>query len=176
MKKVILKYGILAGSILSFVLVITQPLFRNGVLNLNNGVYVGVPSTLIAMSVVFFGIKRFRDHHRKGQITFIKAFVLGSLIVLLAAVIHGLTWEVYHNLIAPDFIEWFQNAQVEKLIKEGTNESELIKAREEMDRFAKLYKNPWVRFGFTLTETIPLGLLITLISAWILRKKEIPLA
>lgn len=45
--------------------------------------------------------------------------------------------------------------------------------RIEMENFYELYKNPLIRFGVTLTEILPVGLVLTLLSAAILRKREI---
>jgi hypothetical protein len=173
MKKVIITYGLISGVIVSAMLVITQPLFRNGTLNIDNGVYVGFTTMIIALSLIFFGIKTFRDQHLQGSITFGKAFTTGILIALTASVMYAITWEFYYNLVAPDFLEWYQQCQLDKLVKDGASETKLAEAKVEMEEMSELYKNPVFRFGFTLIEIFPVGLIITLISAGILRKKEI---
>ena len=43
----------------------------------------------------------------------------------------------------------------------------------EINNAKEMYKNPFLRFGITLSEIFPVGLVIALISAVILRKKEI---
>src|SRR5690606_32323500 len=88
MKKIVLTYGLIAGVIVSSMLVITQPLFRNGTLNIDNGVYVGFGSMIIAMSLIFFAIKSYRDQHLQGVITFGKAFKVGILIALIASLMY----------------------------------------------------------------------------------------
>ncbi len=173
MKKIILTYGLIAGVIVSIMLLVTQPLFRNGTLNIDNGVYVGFGTMIIALSLIFFGIKTFRDQHLQGTITFGKGFQVGILIALIATLIYASTWEVYFNFFAPDFMEWYQQCQVDKMVKDGASETEIAKAQEEMVGLAEMYKNPFLRFGFTMMEIFPVGLIITLVSAGVLRKKEI---
>lgn len=173
MKKIILTYGLISGVIVSVMLLVTQPLFRNGTLNLDNGMYVGFGTMIIALSMIFFGIKEFRDQHLQGTITFGKGFQVGILIALIATLIYAGTWEVYFNFFAPDFMEWYQQCQVDKLVKDGASEAELAKAQEEMLELAELYKNPFIRFGLTMMEIFPVGLIITLVSAGFLRKKEV---
>ncbi|MBX2970739.1 MAG: DUF4199 domain-containing protein [Cyclobacteriaceae bacterium] len=172
MKKIVLTYGLIAGAIVSVMLVVTQPLFRNGTLNIDNGVYVGFGSMIIAMSLIFFAIKSFRDQHLQGVISFGKAFKVGILIALVASVMYALTWEVYYNTVGQDFMEWYQQCQLDKMTKDGASEQELTDARIEMEEMAVHYKNPVFRFGFTLIEIFPVGLIFTLVSAGILRKKE----
>lgn len=173
MKKIILTYGLISGVVVSAMLLITQPLFRNGTLDLNNGVYVGFGTMIIALSLVFFGIKTYRDQHLAGIISFGKAFQVGILIAILSALLYAITWEFYFNFFAPDFAEWYKECQIDKMVKDGATEQELAKAHKDLDEFGAMYQNPFIRFGFTLMEIFPVGLIITLVSAGILRKKEI---
>jgi hypothetical protein len=56
---------------------------------------------------------------------------------------------------------------------EGATAEELEAAKKEWESFGEMYKNPAFRFMFTIfVEIFPVGLVITLISAGILRKKE----
>ena len=172
MKKIILTYGILAGVIVSAMLLITQPMFRNGMLDHVNGVYVGFTTMIIALSLIFFGVKSYRDTHLSGVITFWQAFAVGILIALVASVMYAITWDLYLRFTGTDFAAWYNQAQLDELIKEGASEQELANARVEMDKFAEMYANPFIRFGFTLIEIFPVGLIITMVSAGLLRKKE----
>lgn len=173
MKKIVLTYGLIAGVIVSSMLVITQPLFRNGTLNIDNGVYVGFGSMIIAMSLIFFAIKSYRDQHLQGVITFGKAFKVGILIALIASLMYAVSWEIYFNTVGQDFMEWYQQCRLDQMARKGASEQELNEARIGLEEMAVHYQNPVFRFGLTLLEIFPLGLIFTLASAGILRKKEI---
>jgi ethanolamine transporter EutH len=173
MKKIILTYGIISGVIVSVMLLATQPLFRNGTLDMDTGMYVGFSTMIVALSLIFFGIKSFRDQHLQGSISFGRAFTVGILIALVASVIYALSWEVYIHTVGQDFMEWYQQCRMEKLVKEGASDQELTESRAEMQSMAELYKNPIIRFGMTLTEIFPVGLIITLVSAGVLKRKDV---
>lgn len=173
MKKIILVYGTIAGIILGGMLFVTAPLFDNGTLNYNNGMYVGYATMVVSLSLVFFGVKSYRDNQQKGVITFGRAFKVGILITLLASVFYALSWEVAYHTVSKDFTEKINGYYEEELKKEITDEAKLQEQLESSRKTMELYdRNPIVRFGFTLIEVLPVGLVITLLSAALLRKKD----
>jgi len=173
MQRIILIYGLIAGAIVSGMLVISQPLLSQGIITYDNSMIVGYTSMVIALSLVFFGIKTFRDQEGKGKISFGVAFKIGILITLIASLMYAVSWEIYYNTAGGDFMEQYTSYQIKKQRESGATE-EMIKAtQKEMADFTELYKNPVIRFGMTLLEIFPVGLLITLICAALLRRKEI---
>ena len=57
--------------------------------------------------------------------------------------------------------------------KDGTPEAEIEKTQKEMTEFGEMYKNPLIRFPMTMLEILPVGVIVTLISAALLRRKEV---
>jgi hypothetical protein len=173
MKKIILIYGLIAGSIVAAMMFITMPMYNNGSLDMDSGELVGYTTMVIALSLVFFGIKSYRDNHANGSISFGKGFKVGILITLIACVMYGLAWEVSYSQIGDEFMIKMNEKYFEDMKAEGATEQELEKAKKEWESFGEMYKNPAFRFVFTMfVEIFPVGLVITLISAGILRKKE----
>jgi hypothetical protein len=128
---------------------------------------------VIALSLVFFGIKSYRDNHLNGSITFGRGFKVGILITLIACVMYCLTWEVCYNFLTPDFGEKWTAHYIENIKKSGGSEAEINAATEEMAKTWEMYENPVIRFGMTMMEILPVGIIVTLLSAALLRKKEI---
>jgi hypothetical protein len=173
MKKIILTNGLIAGVIVSIMFPITWPLMEKGILNFDNGMIFGYGSMLIAFSMIFFGVKTFRDQHQGGVITFGKAFQIGILITVIASVMYALSWEVCYHTIATDFTEKYTTRYLDKMAEEGATSVEIAAKKTEMENFNEMYKNPIVRFAFTAgMEIFPVGLLITLISAALFRKRK----
>lgn len=169
MKKTILIYGFIAGFIVGALMLATMPLWNSGVLNFDNGALVGYTTMVIALSVIFFGVKSYRDNHSGGAITFWKAVQIGMLITTIASVMYALSWEVsYDMIIADDFMQKMTDHYVAKMKAKGASAEEM----KSMESYFEWYKNPVIRFGMTLMEILPVGIVITLLSAGLLRRKE----
>ena len=169
MKKIVLTYGLIAGAIVGGMMITTMPMFEKGTLNFENGEVVGYTTMVIALSLVFFGVKSYRDNKLAGVITFGTAVKVGLLITLVASLLYALTWEVIYK---EDFIQRYNEREVVKMKEEGTTEVSLQEATKEMEKFAEMYKNPIFRFGITLMEILPVGIVISLLSAALLKKKD----
>lgn len=172
MKKIVLTYGLMAGSIVAAMMFATLPLWDSGVLNFDNGELVGYTTMVIALSMIFFGIKSYRDNYSKGSITFWDGCKIGLLITFIASLMYALAWEISYATMSGDFTKEMSDHYLEELRSGSVSPEELKKAEEEWASFSEMYKNPVVRFGVTLMEIAPVGILITLLSAGLLRRKE----
>lgn len=169
MKKIVLIYGLIAGFITVAMFFVTHP---TGEIDFENGMLVGYATMVIAFSLIFFGVKNYRDNHLAGMITFGKAFKIGILVTLVASVVYALGWEVYFNVLGQNFMEEYSKFYIDQLAKEGATAQELEAARLQMQSTSEMYKNPLIRFAMTLMEIVPVGLVVTLICAALLRKQQ----
>src|SRR5262245_13440387 len=97
MRKVILTFGLLSGALISGFMIFGFWLWeRSGKISGNE--LVGYASMVIALSMVFFGIKSYRDNYREGAIGFWKGVQVGALISLIATLMYAATWETYVQL------------------------------------------------------------------------------
>ena len=172
MKKIVLIYGSIAGVIVGGMLMGTMPLYNNGTLNHDHGLLIGYTSMVIALSLVFFGVKSYRDKYLGGKITFWKAVVMGLSISLVASIIYGIAWEICYHTVAAGYSDQMVMSYVEDLKKSGASAAEIEAGRVKMEGFKTMYENPIVRFGFTLMEILPVGLVISALSATLLRKED----
>jgi len=176
MRKVALTFGLLSGLIVSVLMVINMSLLKGGVLDFDSGAVVGYGTMIIAFSMIFFGIKSYRDNHLRGAIRFGKAFQAGLLITLIASALYVATWEIYWRTdtdLQKSFVDQYTEHTIAKMKNEAATESEIEAARKDMLEFWKMYENTFVRVGFTFMEILPVGLVITLISAAILRRRDV---
>lgn len=99
MKKVVLKFGLIAGAIVSIALLVGINLMTgpDGKADMDGGAIFGYTSMIVALSLIFFGIRSYRDGELGGQISFGKAFKIGLLITLVASVMYVVTWMVYYH-------------------------------------------------------------------------------
>jgi len=170
MSKVFLTFGLIAGLIVTILMLVSMPLMGNGTISFENGELFGYTSMIIALSMIYYGVRSFRDNHNNGVLSFGKGFQVGILIAAIAAVIYASGWEVYISTSSGDFMEQYTVQYLEQMEKEGASVTEIEEMKVEMESMAEMYKNPLIRFGMTLMEIIPVGLIITLLSAFLLKR------
>jgi hypothetical protein len=177
MKKTVWKFGLISGAVVSVALIVGFNLFAgpDGKTPTESGEIFGYTSMIVALSLIFFGIKSYRDGELGGSISFGKAFQIGLLITLVASVMYVVTWMVYyHTTEAGDtFGQQFLAQYAESLREKGMAEAEIAKEMDSQKKFMEVYdSNPLVMFGITLFEIFPIGLLISVIAGLILRTKN----
>jgi len=86
MKNTVLKYGIIAGAIVSIFMIVTMPLMDENS-DIKHSEILGYTVMLVAMSMIFIGVRSYRNNQLNGVISFGKAFVLGLYIALIASTI-----------------------------------------------------------------------------------------
>lgn len=170
MKKVVIVNGIIAGLIVSTLMVLSTVYYkRSG--EFENGMIYGYASMILAFIFIFVGVKTFRDKYNGGLISFGKAFKIGLLIALIGSSFYVLTWLIEYFYFFTDFTELYAADALAKAKAAGATEAELAKQSAEMKQFGEMYKNPFFNALITYTEILPVGLLVSLISAFFLKKK-----
>jgi amino acid transporter len=173
MKKNIIIYGLIAGIIVSILMLLSvnSMSHREGNFNYNKSLLIGYASMLIAFSLVYVGIRNYRDKYNKGIISFGKAFKIGIMIVLIASTIYVVAWLIDYFYFIPDFMEKYSAHTLDQLKASGASQVEIDKQTKEMADFATMYKNPFFNAMMTYVEILPVGLIVTLISSLILKRK-----
>ena len=172
MFKTVLKFGLISGAIAAGLMWVLMGFVGTGTINFDNGMIWGYATMVIALSLVFFGIKSYRDKNG-GQISFFKGLQIGILISLLSAICYAGSWELYYRGSGQEFLRKYNVYYLDKMKNDGASDAEVENARVESEKFMELYKNFFVRFGMTLMEILPVGVVVTVVSAALLRKRDL---
>jgi hypothetical protein len=170
MKKTILIFGLISGVISSVLMCATIPFLRDSEHG-DKGLLIGYTAIVLSFLLVFFGIRSYRDNLADGTISFGRAFSIGICITLISCVFYVVTWEILYFNFLHGFMDGYFAAQIQKA-QSTPGTSAAIHAKVAAIRHSQqLYENPFVNMLYTFIEPFPVGLLITLISAGILRRK-----
>lgn len=173
MKKIVLVYGIIAGLIVTGMMTISTGYFcTKG--DFEGGMIYGYASMILAFSMIFVGIKSFRDKHNGGIISFGKAFKIGLFISLIASTIYVIGWLINYYLFIPDFMDKYAAAMMEKAKASGMPADKLAKEAAQMAQMKEWYKNPLFIILMTYVEILPVALIVTLITSLILKRRAKP--
>jgi hypothetical protein len=173
MKQIIIKYGLIAGAIVAAFMVYGT--YKMNQADFEPSMILGYSGMLIAYVFVFLGVKNFRDKQNNGIISFGKAFKIGMLISLISATIYVGVWLIEYYCFFPDFMEKFSAMSLKNLDKTTMTAAEIKAKTDEINMFKEWYKNPILVILLTYMEIlIPIGILVPIISAVILMKKQKP--
>jgi hypothetical protein len=176
MKRVVLVFGLISGAISSAMMFLTLPFINSGAINSKNGYVIGYTAIFLSFLLVFFGIRTCREN-AGGAISFGRAFSVGILITLISCVFYVLSWEIIYFNFIPDYGDKYAARAIDTMREKGATEAAIAAKKQEMEKFKALYKNPLFNAAMTFIEPFPVGLVVTLLSAAILRKRtRIPAA
>ena len=172
MKKTVLTFGLISGVFSSVMMLLTVPFLDR--VGFDHGEILGYSLIVLSFLLVFFGVRSYRDNVAGGALTFGRALAVGLLITLISCTFYVATWELIYYKLAPGFLDKYTAHVIEKERAGGATPEQLQATAVRMEEFKRLYQNPLVNIAFTFLEPFPIGFLVSLISAGVLRRRAGP--
>ena len=170
MKKIVLTFGLISGAISAVLMSAIVPFIYK--IGFDWGTIVGYTAIVLSFLLVFFGIRSYRENVGGGYITFGRGFKVGILIVLISSICYVLTWEFVYRQWLPDFPDKYGSYVLEKARAKGASPAELAEQEKEINNMKWILQSPLLSAGVAFLEPMPVGLVMTLISAAILRRRR----
>jgi hypothetical protein len=161
MKKNVLTFGLISGFIMSVLMGCSLLLADK--IGSGHSMILGYTIMVASFLLIYFGIRSYRDNNLAGKISFGRAFACGILIALISS--------VCYVIFMPHFMDGYFAAQIQRLQSAGLDPATTAARVEAIRHSQQLYQNPFVNMAYTLIEPLPVGILVTLISATLLRRK-----
>lgn len=173
MKKTVLTFGLISGAIIAVLsggsMIVAS---RFGTPHGIGSMLLGYTFMVASFLLVFFGVRSYRDNNLDGRISFGRAFACGILIALITCVCYVTVWEIlYFNFLPAHFMDSYFTSQIARVQASGLDPAKIAAQVAAIQRSQQLYQNVFVNIAYTFIEPFPVGLLMTLISAGILRRK-----
>lgn len=169
MKKIVLTYGLIAGILVSALMLLG--ILINKEHNLTVGMIYGYATMLMAFAMIYVAIRQYRNQYLGGKISFGKAFLIGLGITLITAAFYVITWEIEFKYIFPDFMQGYAKVSLESMKAKGASADAIQTAAKEMEKMVKDYNDPLYRIPLTFAEILPVGLMVSLVCALLLKRK-----
>jgi hypothetical protein len=168
MRKVVLTYGLIAGLIVSLLVVVTWSLVPYES-DMAMSMLLGYANMLIALSMIFFAIRNYRDNYLGGTITWGRGFMVGLYVSIVASILYVIGWKIFSSIAMPDFWETYGKHTLEGMVKRGASAAEIAETTKQIEYYKHM--PALVEWGMTFLEIFPVGLIISAISALILSRK-----
>jgi hypothetical protein len=170
MKKTALTFGLISAVVSSLMMLMTVPFLDR--IGFEYGQLFGYTAIVLSFLLVFFGVRSYRENVGGGVMTFGRGFTVGLLITLMSCAGYVLTWQVIYFKLSPGFMDKYQAYAIERARASGASDSEVRETARQMESFKKLYDKPLFNAAVTFLEPFPIGLVVTLVSAAVLRRRE----
>jgi hypothetical protein len=166
MKKIVWDFGLIIGAILcGNMIVTTNMMYTNP--NFKGNDLLGYAAMVLLFSLILFGVRNYRNKYLEGYISFGKAFKTGFLIALVGSTLYVVIGLFYYYVFVPDFMDVYTD-----YVLRITPPDQVKAKAAEMANFKEMYKNPLFAILITYAEVLPIGLVVALVSALILKKKK----
>ena len=169
MKKTVLTFGLIAGLMIA-VLMNASLLLANKI-GSGHSMMLGYTIMVASFLLIYFGIRSYRDNELGGRISFGRGFACGILITLITTVFYFVAWEIIFFNFIPHFMDGYFAAQIHRVQAAGLDPATTAAKVAAIQHSQELYQNPLVNAAYTFIEPFPVGLIITLISAGLLRRR-----
>ena len=166
MVRIVLIYGLVSGLVIVGGILATI-VFNGGAPHSN--VFLGYLIMLVAMSSILVGVKQHRDQALGGVIRFWPALGLGLAIAAVASLAYILVWEIYLAATDYSFMATYTEQLLEQKRAAGVTGAAYEKLAADMAKMTETYRNPLFRMPMTFVEIFPVGLLLAVVSAALLR-------
>ena len=174
MKKNIIVYGLVAGIVVSILMLFSVNYISHceGNVDYGTSMLIGYASMVLAFSLIYVGTRNYRNKYNGGVISFGKAFKVGLFMVLIASTIYAVAWVIDSIFFIPDFAEKYSAHELDRLKAGGATQIDIDKKAKEMADFVRNFKNPLFNAMMAYAEILPVGLIVTLISSVILKRNS----
>lgn len=170
MRKVVLTYGLIAGAIIAVLMVVTFSLSKPETGDFAMSYVLGYATMIVSLSMIFLAIKSYRDNYLGGVIPFGRGFLVGLYVSIFASILYVVSWKVFSSIAMPDFWDQYAKHSIDALTKSGASPAEIAAKTKELEYYKTM--PPLVEWGMTFLEIFPVGLVISAVSALILRRKR----
>jgi hypothetical protein len=173
MLRTILVYGVFAGLVVAVPMML---LMANSNFGDNDhgshSLITGYALMLLAFTMIFIGVKRYRDRTLGGVIRFLPALLVGLGISVIASVIYVIGWEI--TLAATDysFMADYSAAMLEAERARGVAPEIIAQKAAELAKMTEDYKDPFYRMPLTFVEIFPVGVIVSLVTALLMRNSR----
>jgi len=169
MKRTVLQFGLISGGVSIALMLATLPSIdagRHGFADV-----LGYTSIVLSALLVFFGIRSYREKAGAGRLTFGRGLAVGLLITLVSCACYAVAFEIVYFKLMPQFGDKFAACMVERVRESGGTQEQIDATTKQARTLKQLYDSPLTNALLTFGTSLPIGLLVTGISALILRKR-----
>ncbi len=170
MRKIIFTYGLISGALITtFTLISMYYCYMSA--EMSGSMLLGFSAMILAFCLMFPAVKKYRDQHLNGKITFAKAFFISTTIAVIASTMYVVGWIIEFHTIMPDFLERYITFTIRELQKSNLSPEKMAYEIAQYESYRHNYDTLGGMIAMTYVEILPVGIMMALITAFTMKKK-----
>ena len=153
MKSTVLKYGI-RGLVIGIVIFGLHLSLLNS-FDYGTNEILGHISILLSLSVIYFGLKHYRDQVNDGELSLVKAIIIGVLISMLVGIGVGIVDFIYTKYINPELFDDY---------------AQMLRDQGREDEVMEMSSGIMAAFMWAIVTVY--GIIVSIVSGLILQRKN----
>ena len=167
MTRIIFTYGLISGAVIIGGILAT--IVFSSSLPPHSNELLGYLIMLVALSSILVGVKQHRDQALGGVIKFVPALGIGLGIAVVASLVYVAVWEAYLAMTHYTYMDHYIAHELAAKRAAGVTGAAYARTAAEMESMRAAYANPLIRMLMTFAELFPVGLLVALVTAALVR-------
>ncbi len=171
MRATVIRYGLIGAGLWFSIWLLLFVLVKAGVIvSFDYAEIIGYTSMVLALSMIFFALIHQRDHVNGGQLSFGQGLVLGLLISVIVSVVVGAVDVLHMFVLDPGMMDAYMEHQKAKWAADGMSSEAIAERMAAAQAEMEMIKNPVATFVLMFVTTLLIGILISVVSALLLRR------
>ncbi len=164
MRHSILKFGLISGSIIVGIPLLSGLVIGYGPETFKTGEIIGYSTMILSMLIIFIAVKEYQKAHRSEVVGFLKILSIGAGISTIAGLMFGIYNVIYVEFIDPEFMQQYYQYYIEGIKSSGAAAAEIERQISQLEREKDMFMNPIVNFFAMFVTVFMIGLSVSVIS------------
>ncbi len=163
-KSNIIKYGLIAGTIIVLIPVITGLIIGYGPDTFKTGEIIGYSTMILSLMMIFLAVREYQKRHPNETVGFAKIVGIGAGISFIAGFMFGIYNVIYVTYIHPDFMQEYYQYYLANIQNSGAPQAEIDAQIAKLEQEKSLFMNTTFNFFIMFLTVFMIGLVVSIIS------------
>lgn len=164
MKNNIIKFGLIAGTIVVAIPYISGLIIGYGPETYKVGEIIGYTTMVVSLLLIFFAVNEYKKKHPDERLGFFKVFFIGAGISLIAGIMFGIYNLVYVTYIDPGFMTQYYDYYVNNIRNSGADAAQIEMQISQLEQQKEMFMNPLFNFFVMFATVFVIGSVIAVVA------------
>ncbi|MBV1908258.1 MAG: DUF4199 domain-containing protein [Kangiellaceae bacterium] len=172
MKNNIMKFGLIAGTIIVMIPLITGLIIGYGPETYKTGEIVGYSTIILSLMMIFLAVKEYQKRNPEQTVGFLKILAIGAGISFIAGLMFGIYNVIYVTYIDPEFMHTYYQYYIQSIQSSGASAEVIEQQIAQLEKEKEMFMDLTFNFALMFLTVFMIGLVVSVISGLLQREKQ----